>query len=382
MKKRNHTFTDILIATVLAFAVASYYHKKHRTVAPIIGKDNLLTNNPPKELRISLDTPGVFLGEIAGVPGMDEYVGKSLHLDGHLLVVGSSGSGKTTSIVYPTMETASGFGIYLDIKGDAAAQLRRANNEIGKKCLVLNPYDLSQNTCWYDPFSALRHDPEHLADHAYQLAKMLVPASPLDHNQVWTEAAGSYVAGGLIYYYNQGLSFLDALREINLRPIDEVLDTVMHSEDGIAKVFLSKYAAMEEKVIAGIGMELTNHLAPFTTSVAICNACTPSEGKILLDWDQLNSEWEPFDVVLVFPEDKLTAERPLLCAIINQLIETLERRPMRSYNRRIERPPVLLMLDEFPDPRFERRLNDSSESWRDYGLAPAEFCKSGRSLRR
>lgn len=178
--------TRVAWATLLgvsAFAGACYYYKKHHKAAPSVEEDNLLSDKLPEELCLSAETPGVFFGTVPGYP--EQYVGKPLHTDGHVLVAGSSGSGKTTSIVYPTMETAAGFGIYLDVKGDLAEHWHQVNGESGKKCFVLNPYDPAQSNCWYDPFSPMKDDPEHLADHAYQLAKMLIPSPSLAHDKIW-----------------------------------------------------------------------------------------------------------------------------------------------------------------------------------------------------
>lgn len=374
--------TRVAWATLLgvsAFAGACYYYKKHHKAAPSVEEDNLLSDKLPEELCLSAETPGVFFGTVPGYP--EQYVGKPLHTDGHVLVAGSSGSGKTTSIVYPTMETAAGFGIYLDVKGDLAEHWHQVNGESGKKCFVLNPYDPAQSNCWYDPFSPMKDDPEHLADHAYQLAKMLIPSPSLAHDKIWYEAAAAYAAGAIIYYYDQGVPFVETLRKINVESVEEMINQVMDNKaDAFARIFLSKFAEMDEKAIAGIGMELTSNLAPFSTSVAICNACSPGKGKEPLTWSQLNTEQEPFDVILVFPEDKLTAERPLLCAIINQLIETLERRPMRSYDHRSELSGVLLMLDEFPRLGRIPALKEGLTTLRSRGVTMVLLLQSLASL--
>lgn len=380
-KKR---ITKICCTTLLggiAFVCACYYYKEHHKAAPSVEEDNLLSDKLPEDLCLSAETPGVFFGTAPGDP--EQYVGKSLHTDGHVLVAGSSGSGKTTSTVYPTMETAAGFGIYLDVKGDLAKHWHQINGKSGKKCFVLNPYDPEQSNCWYDPFSPMMDDSEHLADHAYQLAKMLIPSPPLDHNKIWYEAAAAYAAGAIIHCHNQGFPFVEALQEINLRSVSKMVTEVMNSKDeadSLAKVFLSKYAEMDKKTLAGIGMELTSNLALFSTSVAICNACSPDEGKELLNWSQLNTELEPFDVILVFPEDKLTAEKPLLCAIINQLIEALEQRPMRSYDCRSELPSVLLMLDEFPRLGRIPALKEGLTTLRSRGVTIVLLLQSFASL--
>lgn len=136
---------------------------------------------------------------------------------------------------------------------------------------------------------------------------------------------------------------------------------------------------MDPKVIAGIGMEITNGLALLSASPATYNAFAANESRVMLEWERFNNAEEPFDVILVFPEDKLVAERALLCVMVNQLIETLMRRSLRRYDS-AELPPVLVMLDEFP--RFGRMpvLKDGLTTLRSRGVTMVLLLQSIASL--
>lgn len=352
---------------VAGAAIAHYLHNKKQSTSVLIQEpDNVLSDIVPPGLSLSKATPGIPLGLDPHNP--DRYVGKGLSEDGHVIVVGGSGSGKTTNVVLPTLKQAtSGSNIVLDVKGDLPEQWRQQAGHGKKKCLVLAPYDLSEGNCYYDPFVAMEHNPEYLVDYAYQLAQTLIPQNSDQHNQIWRDTAVAYVTGVIIYCYHQGLSFVETLEKLNLCSISELVKEINTSDDSSAVVYMSKLADMEERTIAGIGMELVSSLALLSTSDAIQSALTPSEYKELLDWDALSTAPTPTDVILVFPEDKLAAMRPVMCMICDQLLESLSRRPQRTYDSS-ELPPICIILDEFSRLGHIPALKDGLTTLRSRGV--------------
>lgn len=314
-------------------------------IQKIRSADNLLPKGAvPPELIQDKGTPGVHFGKVPDEDG--RYIGKSLSTDGHILVLGYSGCGKSAGIVKPTVETGGGFGVYLDIKGEISEHWQNIHGDGDRKCLSFKPYDENGCNCWYDPFAPMRHDPENLVDHATQLARTLIPENQLDQNKIWSNSAEKFLTAALLYGYEKGFTFAETLELVNIQSVSELMEDIKRDGSSCARMFISKFSDMEPRVIAGIGMELTTNLSSFSTSSAILNALAPSDGKELLDWELLNGKDE-FDVILSFPEDKLLATQPLFRVMVNQLIETLERRKERSYDDN-ELPPVLVVADEFP----------------------------------
>jgi len=126
-------------------------------------------------------------------------------------------------------------------------------------------------------------------------------------------------------------------------------------------------------------MELSN-LASLVTDPAVIDAFSPKEGCDLLNWSDLNTATEPFDVILTVPEANLERWRPMLLLMINQLIKSLEKRPQRTYEQDHELPPVLVMLDEFPRIGKISAITNGLATLRSRGVTFALFVQSLANL--
>lgn len=277
----------------------------------------------------------------------NHFIGKSSLYDGDVLINGISGSGKTEGVVLPTMMTWKGVQIIIDVKGDLLSSWFKLNRP-RKKFKVFNPGASKFYSCGYDPFAPLRQGGnENLAGNAKDLALALLPCLPSVKDPVWITAAQNFLTSAIIYYYSFGCDFADTMATIQTEKITKIIKEVMDGENIIAKIYMSKLSEVQEKVITNIGMEISN-LASLVTDEAMLKSFFPDEELGLLDWHELSTTTEPFDVILVFPEAKLDRWRPLLMLMLNQLIRTLEQRPQRTYKTESELPPVLIMIDEFP----------------------------------
>ncbi len=154
----------------------------------------------------------------------------------------------------------------------------------------------------------------------------------------------------------------------------------MQSDDETAKLFINKLSGVQEKVIGNIGMELSN-LTIFATDSAILSVIVDQDetSEHLLDWDDLYTDTDPFDVILNIPEANLERWEPLIRVMVNQLIRSLERRPSRTYDN-CELPPVLLMLDEFPRLGKVPAIHSGLMTLRGRGVTIALFVQSIASL--
>ena len=287
--------------------------------------------------------PGVFFGFVCDDSG-ETMVGRGMDDDAHILISGGSGQGKTQGIVIPTMATWAGSQIVLDIKGELLAfhaQLPR------KRTMVFSPECLDGNSYLYDPFSALKHGGKNaLAGNAWALACTLIPDPPNRLEPIWTASAQSFLTAALIYYYDLGVSFVDAITAILTTEIPKIMQEIADGSCELAKAYINKLGETNEKVVANIGMDL-NALAPLVADPAMRDALTVSDNGKILDWDDLNVENEPIDIILSLPEEKLSQWEPLIRLMVNQLIKSLEMRPALNYDER-DLPPLLVMLDEFP----------------------------------
>ena len=75
-------------------------------------------NNVPQFMRhTEREKAGVFFGTKI-IRDRINFVGKPIDEDGHILVVGGAGSGKSTCVAMPTLETWEGTIFAIDIKGE------------------------------------------------------------------------------------------------------------------------------------------------------------------------------------------------------------------------------------------------------------------------
>ena len=300
----------------------------------------------PAELKMDLyKDSGFFFGMMLGCIG---FIGKPAFLDGHILVVGFPGSGKTLAIVIPTMFTWRGIQIIIDVKGGLFNYWEKFNRHTGKKIKVFRPGAPRGSSCRYDPFAFLRHDgANNLAGNARDLALALIPLIPSKKETIWEETAQNFLTGAFIYYFYLGYSFNETMIEIQELSITEIIKKIMDDKNLIARISMSKLSGVDEKVIKYIGMDIVK-LATLVIDSAIFNAFSPDDECDLLDWLELNTAIEPFDVILQFPETKFESWKPMILLMINQLIKALEQRSERTYCKESDLPPVLIMLDEFP----------------------------------
>jgi len=328
----------------------------------------------PKELKLKLQADsGFFFGLRKKA---ENYAGKPAEMDGHILVAGGPGTGKTSGIVIPTMRTWRGSQIILDVKGD----LHHYHSFFSKRLLWFSPG--SEKSCRYDPFALLRQDsPDNLAGHAMDLAMALIPLASSAHEPVWTHAAQTFLAGAIVYYFKEGYSFVQAMTELQIVPIGEIMEQVMKSSDELAKSFFCKLGEVQGKVLSNIGLELCQ-LITFSTDKAVQSALSQVGDTPMLDWSWYSTTEEPFDVILHIPESNLDRWKSLLLMLVNQLIKSLERRPQYTGVQKRRLPPLLVMLDEFPRIGPITSIVSGLATLRSRGVTFALFVQSISDLER
>jgi len=332
----------------------------------------------PGELKMDIfKDSGIFFGRMKNG---ELYVGKPAYIDGHVLIVGFPGSGKTMAIVIPTMMSWRGIQIIIDVKGILYSYWEKLNMHTGKKIKLIRLGATNDNCCRYDPFAFLRHGgADNLSGNARNLVLDIMPLLPTVREPVWIQTAQNFLTGAIIYYFDLGCSFNETMIAVQSKSISETIDLIMDAKNENAKIYMSKLSDVDRKVIGNIGMELSK-LAPLVNDPAIRDIFSLDDDHDLLDWQELNMVAEPFDVILVFPEAYLDRCEPMILLIINQLIRSLEQRHERTYSRESELPPVLVMLDEFPRLGKISAIQNGLATLRSRGVTFALFVQSLTNL--
>ncbi len=122
-------------------------------------------------------------------------------LNNNVLVLGSSGSGKTRGFLKPNLLQCAGSYVVLDSKGrlyhDMAPYLR--SNGYTVDCLDFTTMD---GTLGYDPLHHVRwRDGRPLAQDIISIASALFPRDDMGQDPFWASAAANYVASYIAYVF-------------------------------------------------------------------------------------------------------------------------------------------------------------------------------------
>lgn len=266
-----------------------------------------------------LKNSGVYFGYRSKQPR-----GKPFEKDGHILVVGRAGSGKSACIAIPTLKYFWGSRfLAVDIKGEL-------EQKSGRKGLVLNPY--RESTLGYDPFYLAKNSSDPESD-IRDIALAIVP-EPLNLKEpFWIHSAQNILTGFLLLAFKHGNSFIHALQNLRKFSPNTVLQAIQMDET--ARGYVMSLSSARPELVASIRTTLDNYITPFLTDKAIRGVLTR---KSVLTPDHLE---EGHGIYLQIPMAKIDQNKALFTLILQQFLHHFERRPEGN------NPPVLLLLDEF-----------------------------------
>ncbi|MCD8111078.1 MAG: type IV secretory system conjugative DNA transfer family protein [Clostridiales bacterium] len=266
-----------------------------------------------------------------------QYVCRSILEDAHYLILGGSGSGKSSCIIIPALLcNPDSCSFILDIKGELSAKAVKAGND---KIRIFNPLDRDQ---WgYDPLYNLREDSTEQTkfETMQDIAFSLISLSPDIKDPFWRNNARNMMIGLMLYHYRQGRHDLIAMVDAVLsKPItDSISDAMENAKPGsIEYKYLVQFSSMTEETISGVFAEVANALTIFATDADIRYALSVNSRKVNPQMLEAG-----YSIYLVIREEKLSAYYNLLQLIINQTLAELEKRPEDAH-------PIMFIIDELP----------------------------------
>ena len=349
-KSKRISARHVMIGATAALSVYGVYKltQKYRvknTLLLTCSYDNSVCGLPvPKVLTHPLGAPGVYFG--THLKNSAYQVSKPANVDGHVGVFGESSRGKTSGIVIPTMAYFPGPQFIIDTKGNLAQVWQQFHRNDGRKLKRFSPAERDKNPCWIDPFELLKYDPDNKCGHAWDLAEAILPTNRMDNSPVWKEAAQTILAGTLLYYFEEGWNFADALVQIASSKISELVQKIAASNHAEAAMFVKQLSDIDEKVLLNIGLDFRS-LMQMVSVPAILNAFSPDSACEQLSLYDFAMGTENFDLIFEVPDAELQQLRPLVVLVLTQLMRYLARRPEQT-RADAEVPPMLLLLDEFP----------------------------------
>ena len=247
-------------------------------------KKNLVYRHPAQAKGVLF---GKKFGLLAYSPEQDE---------GHILVLGPSGTGKTSALLIPTLRSWQGTALVVDISGDISANVNTPNK------IVFDP--TSENCIPYDVFASINEvtDDTERQERLEQLAFVEICEFFLGHD--WRS----------------------------------LLNDIAKQQNPIANMFISSFAGASEQNTAGCKQAADDALKLFATNDKIKNALrkVPSYEKAISP-----ATLETSSVYIYIPDEKLKIYGDLLRIITAQSMEYFSSRPTEN------KQTILFCLDEF-----------------------------------
>lgn len=284
-----------------------------------------------RELAYSLNdwAHGILVGRRFGLvaysPEQDE---------GHILVMGPSGTGKTSALLIPTLRSWQGTALVVDISGDISSHVDVPNK------IVFDP--TSGDCIPYDVFYAVDTAPDETEkqERLEQLAYLLMPDKNNDSEAgtFFTINGRKMLSAALICYYALGWNFVGICEHFLSNDWRSLLNDIAKQENKIANMYISSFVGTSEKNTAGCKQAADDAIKLFAMNTKIKNSLrkVPNYEKAISP-----ATLERNSIYIYIPDEKLKIYGDLLRIITAQSMEYFSSRP--KGNQRM----ILFCLDEF-----------------------------------
>lgn len=285
-------------------------------------KKNLVYQHPAQAKGILF---GKKFGLLGYSPEQDE---------GHILVLGPSGTGKTSALLIPTLRSWQGTALVVDISGDISANVNTPNK------IVFDP--TSKSCIPYDVFASINvvTDDTERQERLEQLAYLLLPdkANDSEAGIFFCKNGRKMITAALICYYGMGWGFVEICEFFLGHDWRSLLNDIAKQQNLIANMFISSFAGASEQNTAGCKQAADDALKLFATNDKIKNALrkVPSYEKAISP-----AMLETSSVYIYIPDEKLKIYGDLLRIITAQSMEYFSSRPTEN------KQTILFCLDEF-----------------------------------
>jgi type IV secretion system protein VirD4 len=309
---------------------------------------------------------------------------------GHLASIAPTATGKSRGQVITNLLWYPGSVVVLDIKGELyerTAGWRQAN---GHRVIKYAPFE--RGSARWNPLDALNDGCGNAAneprrqENARYLTNLMITPNPQAKDPYWDKAAGSLMQNLMTFVATAPLD--DTVRERTMGQVyrllaeqdpagfKSVLAAMAKSpEDWVrqgACTMLHMEAAREQS--ASVKTVLLEHMKIWALQrVQEATAATDFSFKDLRDAT-------PTTIYLIIPPDEIAEYRVLLRVMIGWCVRAL--RQSWSETRDDARPPVMLLLDEFPQLHFMEPIQDSLLFIRSYGVKYWFFAQTLCDLQR
>jgi type IV secretion system protein VirD4 len=307
--------------------------------------------------------------------GKGLYIGKGLTFNdkGHLLTVAGTRGGKGTNLIVPNLLGLGGFQgswVVIDPKGENAAITIRAQKEMGRKVVVLNPWGLLpdhiKEADTYNPLDILVDISNiNFVDDVAVIAEMIVPMNADEKDNFFSDNARAIIAGLIMHLMTHDYDASEAAKE-DAEPYEQTADDIIQFPPKTLAILWQWLRLNEEswdKLLAKMCSNGNPYcgLAVRTAANEIIKLQQSGEktfGSIIATALQstnflnspalqasLNSAFNPYQLAdgntslyIIIPVDKLKSHARWLRLVVTSTMRAVVRKPNKK---------VAFLLDEF-----------------------------------
>ena len=323
----------ILLPILLIICLAAIWFKSSRKNPRALSGFFRLRSTRPKHLKSMLD-PAKAHGIIFGKKGL-KTVYSEAQAEGHCLVIGGSGSGKTSTTLLCSLKSWIGSSLTIDISGDIHRNLNLPRMLIYEP---LNPHSIPYSVFdVIDGIVDISRQDEELALLAHLI--MPEPAAALSDAASYFENEGrKLLKASLVAFYHVGLDFIPICRLIHSLSFEDLIARIHATKNSRAVMYINSFHGVNEKNSSGAKQALDRAITLFATNDALTKTVRrPKQGESHLSAHKIDQH----NAFVVIPDERLALLSPLLRVIVSQSLNELSRRPLSNTET------VLLCLDEF-----------------------------------
>lgn len=274
------------------------------------------------DLKISTkaNVSGIVFGKKAGL-----YVTSPPEAEGHTLVLGGSGVGKTTALLIPTLNAwgNSNSSFVIDISDDIAKNVNMTNK------LIFDPDNI--NTLPYDIFAPIDTITDK-GDKIEALQKMGTFLRPLTYSDIksgggkfYAEGAQNILGAVLIAGYFYDKDFCTICKWLCSSTDKQIISDIKNIGEETAITLINPYSNESDNNAVGCFNEARKAVKLFATNHHIMNSVRRSaHGEKAFSPDQI----EKYNCFIIIRQERLELYKPLTQIIVAQTLDYFMSRPL------------------------------------------------------
>lgn len=272
-------------------------------------------------------------GMIFGKLGKD-YIYSPEEKEGHCVVFGGSGTGKTSSILIPTLRSWTGSSFVIDISGDISK-----NVDVPKK-MEYKPG--VPDSIPYNIFHIIDQleDSDDIHEELEKLTYLLLQDDPnaQSNSKYFITQGRKILTASFIAFYDSGYDFIEICEKIMGSDYKSLFNAIDSTNNKQAMLYINSFYGTGEQNISNCKETADIAIKIFATNAKVKKSIRRnSEGEEFFSPEKI----EDYSVFVVVPDYKLDVYSQLLNVMSAQCLDYFSRRTEEKTKK------ILFCLDEF-----------------------------------